>query len=108
MTVPSGSSIEERYPALAQLLGAYFHQDWDLDDPNADAVVRRFLRSESAETVRRAREDVAHMLSSTRTDAQLEAMTAQLGSIYLPTADGLTTRAWLTRIGEMLAAEQPR
>ena len=98
------SSSEGRYLGLAQLLAAYFHQDWDLDDADADAVVRRFIRSEPPGIVRRAREDIGRVLTKTDSDAELETLAAQLGSMYLPAVDGLTMRSWLTRVGEILAA----
>jgi len=105
---PSGRasrvSSEGRYLGLAQLFAAYFHQDWGLDDADADAVVRRFIRCEPSGTVRRAREDVSHVLTNTDSDAELETLANQLGCTYLPAVDGLTMRAWLTRVGELLAA----
>lgn len=90
------------FAGLAHLLGAYFHQDWALDDPDADAVVRRFRRAEPDALVRRARADVARLRDGPLSDAELEELFGRLGGSYSPARDGLTARGWLARVGELL------
>ena len=87
---------------MGVLLGAYFHQDWGLDDPTADAVVRRFSAEETGETVARARADIEQVLQHFESEADLDALIYQLHGYYLPSADGLSAREWLTRVGELL------
>ena len=41
MILPDAASLREQYPALWQLFGGYFHQDWHLDDDTHDGVLRR-------------------------------------------------------------------
>ena len=96
--------MQERYPGLSQLLGAYFHQDWDARDASDDAVIARFQREEPGALVQRARDDIAHVLHMTRSDAELSAMLDSLGNYYYFPADGLSAQAWLARVGERLAA----
>jgi hypothetical protein len=104
VTVPSANALREQYPGLAQLLGAYFHQDWALDDRSPDDVLRRFQRGEPPATVQRAGADAARVLQSHANDADVAAVLERLGSSYHVAADGLTARAWLARVGERLAA----
>ena len=99
----SEGPLDDGFVGLAHLLAAYFHQDWALDDPDADAVVRRFRRSEVDALVRRARADVERLLNSSLTDTELEALFGRLGSSYSPARDGLTARSWLARVSRLLA-----
>jgi hypothetical protein len=97
-------SPSEQYPGLSLLLGAYFNQDWALDDPTPASVVRRFITSEPAELVSRAAADIEHVLQSARSEAELAGWIESLHGYYLPAADGLTARDWLARVGELLEA----
>ena len=39
------------YPALAQLLAGYYHQDWRQDHATPDAALHAFVENASADTV---------------------------------------------------------
>jgi phenylalanyl-tRNA synthetase beta subunit len=88
---------------LAQLLGAYFHQDWMLDDATTEGVIRRFRSEASPERVRRSAEDIARVLASSVNEAELSALLDRLGCHYDPASEGRSARVWLERVGGLLA-----
>lgn len=90
---------EEPFPELAQLFGAYFHQDWQEEFANPEAALRAFLRSASPASRSRARQELRRLL--TRTDAALGEMCAGLGCAYLPPR--AAWRAWLTAVERRLS-----
>jgi hypothetical protein len=83
----------DKFPGFAHLYGAYFHQDWRLDDPSADDVVRRYRRGEPQYEVDRLRAELKGLLASHPSD---EALRAELGPFtdYDPAEDGLCVQAW--------------
>jgi len=97
--------MRERYPALWQLFAGYFHQDWSLDDPTADDVLRRYVRDEPPDAVRRARRDLEDVLQRWSSEHELEGVADRLGSYYRPAGDALTTRDWLAHVGDFLERE---
>jgi hypothetical protein len=46
---------EQQFPALAQFCSAYFHQDWDLEAPDALGIIRNYLKDESISQVQQSR-----------------------------------------------------
>jgi hypothetical protein len=93
----------DRYPELFQFLGAYLHQDWDLDAATADEAVERAI----AETPRNLHPAVEHelddLLASHPDDRSLRAAVADLCD-YLPSGDGMSDREWLMRVRTRLQA----
>ncbi|MCB0896990.1 MAG: hypothetical protein H6529_07155 [Nocardioides sp.] len=90
--------------ALGQLFGAYFHQDWDLDNSDEWEVLESFMRTEP----RRARmlpDEIDSVLSTIDTEEQLKSLVIdQLGAYYLADVDGGTYRAWLQEIADRVRA----
>jgi contact-dependent growth inhibition (CDI) system CdiI-like immunity protein len=94
---------------LRQFFGAYFHQDWALDGPTWQDVVRAYLRDAS-------REDALALLGTMRSwlgDAASDvAVTRDLwdsfGCEYDPQSDGLSDREWVERIAALLATHVER
>ena len=85
-------------PGIHLLCTAYFHEDWMLDDASADDVVRRFCVSEAPNLVRQTAVDISRTLTSDISEAELALLVEHLGTNYWPQADGLSYRAWLSRI----------
>ena len=52
------------YPALTQLLGGCYHQDWREDHASPDAALQAFVRDASAETVATAASEIDRLLSA--------------------------------------------
>jgi hypothetical protein len=92
------------HPALAQLFGAYFHQDWPAESATARGAVERFAHGEPAAVVRQAAADARALAASERAESDLQALLDAWGSEYHLAADGLTPRAWLTQVAAWLDA----
>lgn len=90
-------------PALTHLMGAYFHQDWDLDGDEWD-VVDLFIRQEPRSATALPA-DIDETLAAFPSEADLRAFILdELGGCYVADADGGTYREWLTRIAERVRA----
>jgi hypothetical protein len=93
------------YPALAQLFGGYFHQDWREDHASPDDALQAFARDSSPETVTAAAHDIDRLLSAGFDDVALAQLIADgLDCNYVAEADGLTAPAWLASIRDSLRA----
>ena len=103
MILPDAASLREQYPALWQLFGGYFHQDWDSDDDTPDDVLRRYLQDEPGEALPSARRELDEVLRRWSTETELQEIHHRLGSSLWPPGVGLTTREWLVHVGEFLA-----
>lgn len=94
----------EKLPALDHLMGAYFHQDWDLDHEDEWAVLDDFIDKEPA-SARLLPAEVDEVLRTLRTEGELKGLLVdQLGGYFLADWDGGTYRGWLTGIAERVRA----
>jgi hypothetical protein len=91
------------YPALAQLLAGYYHQDWHEDHATPDAALHAFADDASPETVDAAAGDVDRLLGAGFDDDGLARILADgFDCNYVPVANGLTPAGWLIHVGETL------
>jgi len=67
-----------RSPSFADMYADYFHEDWRLEDPSADDVVRRYRRFAPQTEVDHLAEELTGLLVSHPSE---EALRADLGSI---------------------------
>src|SRR5579863_5689496 len=89
-------SAEKEFPNLFQLLGAYFHQDWCDDDPNAEAVLSRYQNDAVPGQVQEVVNEIGGLLARNLSDDQLkQILFAELGCYYDATADNITQAEWL-------------
>jgi hypothetical protein len=92
------------YPALWQLFGAYFHQDWDLSGPDWQSVLAEYVDTAQPETALQAAGELAALLRDIPDDAELRRIVPDdLGCEYLPEPGGLTMREWLMEMQRQLA-----
>jgi hypothetical protein len=92
------------YPALAQLLAGYYHQDWQRDHGTPDAALHAFADDASPDTVIAASGDIDRLIDEGFDDAGLTRMLAEgFDCNYVPTANGLTSVGWLSHIREVLS-----
>lgn len=92
---------ETESPALWHLMGAYLHQDYDLDgtiDDNIDLFV-----VDTPDLAPALPAEVERALRELSTEAELEAFVDDLGCQVLPPR-GLTYREWLTQIADRVRA----
>lgn len=89
--------------ALATLMGAYFHQDWDTYGDEWD-VIDVFVRDQPQQAAPLVA-DIEATLAAVTDEAELRTFLLEdLGACYLADADGGTYREWLTRIADHVRA----
>lgn len=96
----------EEIEQLRQLFGAYFHQDWDLDAPDANGIIDRFIadQADKAQLTKLAALVDAYA-KSYEDDSELErALVGELWCEYLPGAAGTRARDWLWHVAARLRA----
>ena len=103
MVLPDHSMLQEQYPELWMLFGAYFHQDWDLDDDTPDAVLRRYLQDVPGSSASAACGELDNLIRRWPAEADLEEIHRRLGSNLWPPGVGFTAREWFVYVGEFLA-----
>jgi hypothetical protein len=89
---------------LRQFFGAYFHQDWSLDAPDADGIVQLFISHH------RCKEELSRLAllidayaSSEGDEAKLErALRTDLWCEYQPSVEGIGAREWLAHVSSLL------
>ena len=91
-----------KYPTYSHLYGAYFRQDWMLDDPNPDDVVRRYMRVETVANREDLKTELRQLLDSEMSETQLKATLAPWDT-FRPKDVEITIREWLERV--LLIAE---
>jgi len=84
-------------PALECLMGTYFHQDWDALGSTHLEVVDQFA-IDAPRLAAALPDEVELVLTSPRTDDELEAMLVGLGCQVLPEPEGTGYRVWLTQL----------
>ncbi|HEU5038930.1 MAG TPA: contact-dependent growth inhibition system immunity protein [Nocardioides sp.] len=94
--------------ALVHLMGAYFHQDWDLDHSDEWEVLLAFERDEP-ELSRQLPDEIAQVLARFQAEPELEQYLVRgLGADYNARYNGGTYRAWLQQISDRVRATLER
>lgn len=87
-----------KFNNLVQFFGAYFHQDWDAEDPTPEAVILRFSKSNQPETVLKVIEELDDFLLLPLDEEEIrQCLREKFLSCYLPT-DGTSLRHWLMQV----------
>lgn len=101
--------MTERFKNLEQLLGGYFHQDWDMEGATDAEVIVAFRRAASVDQIEATIAEVDHILRRfSRDPLKIEELLAALGCEYYYQADGLTGQEWLQRVHSLLNTPEPR
>lgn len=88
---------------LQHLAQAYFHQDYDLDFGEPEAVILAFADGEGLGAVRELAFEIDTLLAQTLNEADLaDVWVKTLGAAYDPASDGHTYRGWLAHIRDLL------
>jgi hypothetical protein len=85
--------------ALETLIGGYFHQDWDIEGPTADAVLDVFLADTTEDRLAQACSELDAIVANPENAEQL---LDSWGLAYDYTVEGFTTEGWLTHIRDYL------
>ncbi|HVC42308.1 MAG TPA: contact-dependent growth inhibition system immunity protein [Candidatus Saccharimonadales bacterium] len=91
------------YPALAQLLAGYYHQDWPQDHATPDAALQAFAHDASPDTVAQAASDADRLIDAGFDDDGLGRVLADgFDCNYVPVANGVTPTGWLIHVRDTL------
>jgi hypothetical protein len=92
-------------PNLAQVLGSYLHQDWDLDHTSADDALLAAIAGQPPRQVAAAASELLAHRPPADDEAASRRFSNELCS-YHPPGDGLTYSAWLDRVQHILTADR--
>jgi CdiI immunity protein len=91
------------YPNLDEFLGAYFHQDWTVDEPTADGIVEKYLSEWPKEEALLALNELDRLLGQSDNEIWLRGILDEMGCYYNPAGDSLTCAGWLGHVREKMA-----
>lgn len=103
---------ETSFRYLEQFLGAYIHQDWDIEYPNYVSMLIEFIASTSSDVIKGVICDFETLLSKNLSEDELADIAFnELGCYLNPVPLGVTYSQWfidLKRIlGESLLGKEP-
>jgi hypothetical protein len=102
MKMKLNRSFRYQYPHLAYFLAAYFHQDWMLDDPDLNAVVKRYLHDMPHRTAKATAQEIKHLLAADLPQPELQRALDEMGCAYDLSAGGLDADIWLQQLRDRL------
>lgn len=89
---------------LQHLAQAYFHQDYDLEFSEPDAVIAAFVEGEGLGAVRELAFELDTLLADPSNEATLADLWIKtLGASYDPAAHGQSQREWFAHVRDLLA-----
>lgn len=94
---------------LVQLLIAYFHEDWRLDDPTESAVILRFVNHSTSSEMAGVVGDIDEVLAEWDDQAVRDLVGRHLANIALGERDLLSWLQWLraTLVAAVQGAQAP-
>ncbi|HKV96050.1 MAG TPA: contact-dependent growth inhibition system immunity protein [Gammaproteobacteria bacterium] len=97
---------DKSFPALSNLLGSYFHQDWVVEFPDDERVLAAIQESEPREQIAEACSEISSIVASNRSDASVsELLHGDLGCYFEPNSRDMTSKEWLEFVGRRLAGK---
>lgn len=96
--------MKNKYPALFQFFGCYFHQDWPVDYDSWDSAIDAFVKSEPSESIRAAKLELEQILDSGCSESEVLDILLQLGCYYDPTGDDTNVFSWLQYVRKRLVS----
>ncbi|MBW9056675.1 contact-dependent growth inhibition system immunity protein [Rhizobium mesosinicum] len=101
--------MTERFEKLEQLMGGYFHQDWDIQGASDAEVIAAFRRAEPVNQIEATIAEIDHLLELVNGDPlKIEKILAALGCEYDYQALGLNGQVWLQRVHSLLLSSEPQ
>jgi len=93
------ASADSEFPALFQLFGGYFHQDWREEHPSPASAIAAFAGEAPRDAIIAAGAEIDSLLGTGFNDEELaRLLTEGFGGNYIPERDGLTVSKWLVEI----------
>ncbi|WP_328718569.1 contact-dependent growth inhibition system immunity protein [Streptomyces sp. NBC_00247] len=87
----------ERFPELAQMLGAYFHQDFPLDYSSHREALDDYISDTPESDLQQVAEEIREFLTLNESDQSLRKWTSALGRAVAPPT-GVQLRPWLADV----------
>ena len=94
------AKFEKKYPSLYYLLSCYFHEDWELDAPDIDGVIRLF-KKEDQKQVKKTIRDVKSFMKDVPENEYEKRFNEIYARIY-PPGTGMTYKEFLLNIINIL------
>lgn len=95
--------MNTNFPNLDNLIGCYFHQDWQTEGPTVDAVLETYLKEYAVEYLPLVLAELRALLQ--RKDAEVKTELDKMGCEYAPEGDNTTYREWLSRMQVRLSQQ---
>lgn len=95
--------MNTHYSNLEELIGGYFHQDWNTYSDTTVGVLEFYLQEWPAKYVPLVLTELRNLLQ--RSDAEVEAELDKMGCGYAPGGDNTTYREWLNRMESRLSQQ---
>ncbi|CAL9554613.1 hypothetical protein SUDANB15_04482 [Streptomyces sp. enrichment culture] len=92
----------ERFPALSQLLGAYFHRDFSYLYGSRDEALDEYIGETAPEDRAQAAREIGELLTMVSSDRELHTAATALGLDLLP-PQGMSLRQWLDSVRRRVA-----
>lgn len=101
------ASMDDAYDELDRLMGAYFHQDWTMENSSADEVVRLYISETGEALQQRLSRQIHNLLAQGLAEPEMQALLFdQFGCAYHYLNHWATSRAWLAHILELLPEQE--
>jgi len=89
----------EKYSALGQLLGSYFHQDWPDEFNDSSEAIHEIVNNEPNDRLIAGAVELDELLSFKLTEeAYREIMIVRIGCFFEPESENQTYVEWLLRV----------
>jgi len=96
-------TADDQFPALFQLFGGYFHQDWREEYTSADDALAAFKNEAPIGALHDALVEIDEVMSLQLDDPDLgRLLTDGLASNYMPHTDGLSNTQWFVHLRNVL------
>ena len=100
--LPDGRRVK-RFYALQEMFGAYFHEDWRLDDSSTAAVIQRYAHDYPGR-IPKVIAEIDGLVALDASDEMLfDHLLHRYHLVYDPASDGLTMRQWLRQMRSILS-----
>lgn len=95
--------IRQKFPHLFQFFAGYFHQDWELDDPDPQTVIDRFLQETKLTLVEDTLVELSQLLAMNLAETELQQILLyDLSCNYDPSVDSYSHQVWLELLQNIL------
>jgi len=101
------ASGDTEFPALFQLFGGYFHEDWRSEYADPDVAVAAYRMEAPADAVREAVAELDRIFAARLPEPALSRLLSDgFGCSYVPARDETTNADWLASVREGLAGHK--